>query len=87
MPREKLVKLSKVMGIELVEPKALARRLAEFESQFGIARSLRELGFDKSRVDEYVTDVLEYRRNIENAIVEVSKDMVKSLIEKLYEGW
>jgi len=87
LPREKLVKLSRAMGIELAEPSALARRLAEFESRFGVARSLRELGFDKSRVDEYATDVLEYRRNIENTIVEVSRDMVKSLIEKLYEGW
>ncbi len=87
LPREKLLKLANIMNSETAEPSALAKKLAEFEARLGIPRGFRELGFDPSELSEYVEDVLSYRRNLENAPMNIDKRIVEELAKKLVEGW
>ncbi len=61
-------------------------RIVELERRVGIEPSLRRLGVSESEVPRFVEDVLSYRRNLENAPMEVDRKLVEELIKASFRS-
>jgi len=78
LPTPRIERLMNIFVCRDVE--CVRGRIVELERRVGIEPSLRHVGVEESEIDSYVDDVLSYRRNLENAPMEVSRDLVKSIL-------
>lgn len=61
----------------------LREALRELYQRIGAPTSLRELGIDEKQLDLYVSEGLNYKRNLQNAPFEVNEEIVREMLAKL----
>lgn len=88
--RNKMVKLAEYVGFEFETAEEAARRVREevlrLEDDLEVPSSLRELGVDESKMDEFVAETFSYKRNLENNPRSLSEDDVKDVFLRAFKG-
>ncbi len=78
---ERLMSIARCSDAECVK-----MRIAELERRVGIEPSLKRLGVSESELSRYVEDVLSYRRNLENAPMEVDRKVVEEIVRASFRS-
>ena len=78
--RPRLERLLRIFGCESIE--CFEKRLLRLCESLGVPTSLRAIGFEESELQTYVDDVMSYRRNLENAPISVSREVIESIARR-----
>ncbi len=68
------------------DAECLKSKIIELEKKVGIEPSLKKLGVSEAEIPRYVDDVLSYRRNLENAPMEVDRKLVEEIIKSAFRS-
>ncbi len=78
LPMARVERLMNALGCRDAE--CVRERIVDLERRVGIEPSLRSVGVEEWEIDNFVDDVMSYRRNLENAPMDVTRDLVRSII-------
>lgn len=68
------------------EVKSLVRRLNEVMDALNIPDKLEDVGASPDEVNDIVSDVMSYKRNIANNPAPIDPSAIKEILKKAFEG-
>ena len=83
---EKLSVLAKAAGLATADPLAFIDALKRLEDSTGLPRSLKEVGVSPDELGKMVEVAAQYKRNLENSPLEITRDTIKAIYEAALRG-
>ena len=81
------VKVRKLMSLFNIEEKEeIIKRVTEILDKLEIPDSISDVGVEVSEVDNYVEEVVSYKRNLDNNPISVDKKLIRDLVIEALRG-